>query len=331
MGPVLLAALVSAASMLPGCRDREGPRKGRKKRPVEIERLPGDLNQVHNALMLDQAALFRAFDAFRLNARSELRARMGSGSWEELKETYLLERDGSGRLHGCHHNSKERGFEFFWEKDVFHFRNRYMPWQQRPSKEGERDEVVSRIWGVLSAYWELMEPHVRLEGAKPKEFMGRPVHVYHILKRKKARFSEGEASSRTADPDRRWRRSVKVEKVHGTVLLDKVTALPIQVAVDLTYTFERDGGLGLVHLKHRHELAVQKPSFAIEKPRSIPAPIRLRPELERQALLGHLRAPGWYRGGGPVKAHQKRSRKRASREETTPRLRRRGSPAVRNR
>jgi hypothetical protein len=105
-------------------------------------------------------------------------------------------------------------------------------------------------------------------------------------------------------------------------MLDCKTAVPLAAELKAVYSHPTDSARrARVALELTHRIDPRGTKKPITIPKAIPAPVRRRPELDRRALLKNTPRPGWYRGGGPVRAwRRKRARRhRPKRKRKTPR------------
>jgi hypothetical protein len=337
-----------------GCSESKDEPGSRAKASLNVDRLPGDKSQARAALTADFRWLEDRFPTFRWEATSRLVTTAGDEK-DSLAESYLLARDSEDTIHGRRQNSDERGFEFYWKDGVYYFRNRYRPLQHRKAGRAEMRREAQKTWGMVGACWSLLDRFVKLGEPKKKSVGGRKAYRYPLLLRKKPG-----APKKTDLPRRKWRRSVKVEKLSGHVVLDKKTGGVLEATLTATYTFvkpsppddlleaSRNGPTGArgdnggdgkkprnqktdrrvaVELSLTHKLDPSSPNEPITIPDSIAAPVRDRNALDRRALLGNTPRPGWYRGGGPVRAWLQRKKRsgRARRRRRRPPNRRRRS------
>ncbi len=183
-----------------------------------------------------------------------------------LEEHYLLEADQQGTLHGRYGNDREMGFEFYWKKPrlFFHLAYRPLVWR-RADEEDARDEA-RRIWSPAAQLTRLLAPCVRL-----------------------APTDEGRFGLKTTGCRDR------VRSLSGKLRLGPAGQVP--EGLELKAELLVEGHWVSVAYRHRFQ-ALEEP---IAVPPAEPAPVRLRPERDRRALLGTQGPPGWYRGGGPVR------------------------------
>jgi len=306
--------VVSLLSMaLIGCKGRKRESGSTKKMAIDLKKLGEDPEQAAAALMLsfkerDADGLLPVFFSFRGKSKmvmkvegSEGRGRDGN---ESLKESFLVEKDKSGTLHALVENSHEYGWELFWRDDVIYYKNRFQPLMKRSGERREAIDQIEIVWSKLGSYWELLSRFVSLKRSPGGEKSGlkRPVWRYDLVLRKNP-LPQGFI----ARPAKNWRKTLKVTEIKGTVYLDKETAAPLKVQFQAIYSFKTPQEASVVtNLSYHHDMDTPTDSFMVKIPEAQDAPEREREFLDRRALLGRVSPPGWHRGGGPVRAWQKR-------------------------
>ncbi len=203
---------------------------------------------------------------WRWTARVHMAQVDPEGSSPALEEHYLLERDGQGTLHGRYDNDREMGFEFYWKKPRLFFRLAYRPLLWRRADEEEARDEARRIWSPAAQLTGLLAACVRLAPSGEGRYELKPAGCRDRVRSLTGRLELGPSG-----------------QVPG--------------ALELKAEFLVEGHWVSVAYRHRVE-GLDEP-LAI--PPAEPAPVRLRPERDRRALLGSQGPPGWYRGGGPVR------------------------------
>ncbi len=306
--------VVSLVSMAPiGCKERKRESSLTKKRAIDLKKIGDDPGQAAAALTLsfkerDGDGLLPEFFSFHGQSKMVMKIdgseRKDRDRNESLEENFLVEKDRSGTLHALVENSREYGWELFWRDDVIYYKNRYQPLMKRA---GERREVIDQIeivWSKLGSYWEMLSRFVSLKPSSEGEKSGleRPVWRYDLVLRDKPL-----PPSFSARPAKNWRKTLKLTEINGTVYLDKETAAPLKVQFQAVYSFKTpQDAIVVTKLSYHHEVDTPPDSFVVKIPEAQDAPEREREFLDRRALLGRVSPPGWHRGGGPVRAWQKR-------------------------
>lgn len=302
---------------LTGCKGRKRGSSSIKKKAIDLKELGDNPQQAAAALTLsfkerDGDGLLPGFFSFRGQSKMVMKIEgsesRGRDRNESLKESFLVEKDKSGTLHALVENSHEYGWELFWQEDVIYYKNRFQPLVKRAGERREAIDQIEIVWSKLGSYWEMLSRFVSLKPSPRGEKSGlkRPVWRYDLVLRKNPLPQA--FISRSA---KNWRKTLKVTEIKGTVYLDKETAAPLKAEFQAIYSFKTPQEANVVtKLSYHHEMDTSNDSFEVKIPEAQEAPEREREFLDRRALLGRVSPPGWHRGGGPVRAWQKRRKNR---------------------
>ncbi len=217
------------------------------------------------------------------------------GSPVELTQSLELEVDSKGRVHGKSRNDREYGYEFVWMKPRLFFRLRYRPFMYWKGERREALSHVRRIWQAPKRVWHLLAPCMKLQretAAKSSE--GAKGATYRLVL----------SSGRPAGPKDGWQSRARCRSLVGRMTVAKgpvVTKLSLSAVIDLEPADGKSSPPQTLELVYHHEVQLAPKDLGIEAPKAEPAPVRMRPELDRLELLGRRPKPGWYRGGGPVR------------------------------
>jgi len=243
-----------------------------------------------SALMMPLQQVQHSIGSFQWRADSSLSAQAGTDH-RNLTETFLLETDGQGRIHGRHDNSKEYGYEFYWAKGTYTYKLRYRPFRRRQADWEDVSSEATRVWNTISDTWAIIGRFAHLEST-PTDRKDRIAYRIALAENPRHTSSHGR---------RDWATTMNVSALSGRLVFDRATGVPMFVHIEATYGFSKDGTPAQVTLHLKATLTKEPKAFRIQIPKAQAAPIRRRPQEDRRALLGPTPRPGWYRAGGPIR------------------------------
>ena len=282
---------------------------------------PSTSSGARAALMMRLSQTRHRLGPFQWRADSVLSAQAGNDH-RSLTETFFLETDGLGRIHGRHDNSKEYGYEFYWAGGTYTYRLRYRPFRRRKADWEDVSSRAERIWNTTADTWSILDRFAQLEATSTGQ-------KGQIAYRVSLSSSPRPASSHE---HRAWAKNMKVSALSGRLVFERATGAPLLVRIKATYRFPKRQGTAQVTLSLNDTLTRKSEAYRIQVPEAPTAPIRRRPQEDRRILLGPTPKPGWYRAGGPTRWWRKHhpgrrtQRKMQRHPGSSPRQRRRRQP-----
>ncbi|MCA9670630.1 MAG: hypothetical protein KC503_33770 [Myxococcales bacterium] len=339
--PALGVLTIALPLLVGGCKGDPPrvPRRARAQRrgdagvKVSPEKLGVDADHTLDALTQGYARLRAALGAHELSMTSTLSASLDKKQTRTVKQTVRIHADNKGNFAASKNTHRQYGFEVRWVEGWLYVGRRYNRMvKRRPQRRDEPRRLVERIYGLLPAYLDLLEPFVAVKRLGSRDHLGRRVVEVALSLAAKPR-PPGEPDRA---PARKWRRKISVEKLEGRALIDGSSGVPLRVDLQAVWTFvpPKSGsrayasgipdafgsGLGrmtLVFAQHIDKLgsgvALVDPPPATRVARDIR---RLRLEAERQIAVGERDMPKhWQRvfpnvdGPHPKRARAKKTTK----------------------
>ncbi|MBK8481386.1 MAG: hypothetical protein IPL40_09470 [Proteobacteria bacterium] len=268
------------------------------------------------------AALRQPFSAFarqlgphRLRIHSRLVRTVPGRPVVEVAQTVELSLDAGGRLWVRKDTHDQYGLELRWLDGWLYLRQRWNRFlRRRASDRQEPWRLADRAYGLLSDDLELLERFVALDSARAVTVLGRAAWQVALRRAEHppAAFVGGVGRSASAAA-RRWRRSVQVELLSGSVSLDRATGAPMLARLRARCSFTLPAGragptgipapAGAGAARGRLDLELEQSITELGRAGVVAAPpaeevvaaVRgRRLELERQMVLGERPLdPAW--------------------------------------
>ena len=286
---------VTASFSLGGCRHDTDERLG-----LDDKHAVGEFDvsalaragELEKAVAAPVAEVEKKLGPYRLVESAKLTLGAGGAKGDKqdtLEDSWRLEIDGQGGSSILHENSKGYGFESVIAGGAVYIRPKYGRFVKRAPEGDEVERARDEAQGVLASWLSVLGRFAARKDAGATTFAGRPAHKVELsLLSSPARLRDG-------DPAHAWRRDMKVSVLSGEVLVDEKSGAPLHAVLDASYTAERGGESKTeiqVSLAYRGEIESVGAITAIAAPADfVPAPVRVRPLLDKQLLLDGLAAP----------------------------------------
>ena len=265
--------------LLMACSRSAPPGFGEAQRPVtvDVSRLETPEELLH-ALQLPGAELDKRLGAHALQAHSTLKMEPPGRPTEELDETYHLDSDGKGAVHLVHDNARD-GLEAVVSGGVVYVKPRYGQWTRRRPEGEDVERLRDNVEGVAAGYFELLQRWLEV---KPIARSGNAVKLALSAR------SSPASGPQESLPYRKWRDTVKVQRLDGEWTLDATSGAPLGGRLEASWTFERSDlkGPTVVTLKYEQSAAA---AAAIVPPSDAVEARRTRPLLDRDQLLDGIK------------------------------------------
>jgi hypothetical protein len=173
--------------------------------------------------------------------------------------------------------------------DKLYLRPRYQRWHGRaPEAPDEPIQIRDSFFDAIGATWELLAPRAELTDQGPAKVAGRAGRKVAV---KMAPSQHQPAAEPLAQ--RKWREKRSIEAVSGEVVLDADKGVPLQVKLDGTVAFSRDGRRFTMKVHVDAAVtALQAVAIAAPPPDQVVAtPERLREVDDRDFLLQGIAPP----------------------------------------
>ena len=304
--PRFLTLIAVTSLLLCGCQGRPSPTEKASKKPA-IKAAASVRLTPRQALAMGGHVLVRALSGHRLSIKATTSSVVsGYPTRKVIQEmTWLV--DGKGNFRVRKDTHKQYGQEVILHDGWLYARLRYSKFVRRRPRQGEAHEILDRMASHLPDYAELLERFLKMEPAGEGK-LGQMEGTRVSLSLRETPLPAGEAAS---GPARRWRASVAVTALSGTILFDEVTGVPLSVDLKANLTFKapRPGkappasGIPSVlsdKLKGTMSLALTQRAERVGKAEPVKPPPaeetitdvrRRRLDLERQLLSGERPLP----------------------------------------
>lgn len=280
---LLVAVVIAGAAG--GCRQKRG-----------VLTLPGVA--VDNALQSQHFAEgLRKLGSSHLRSTVHFAAGLDGGTTDNVTTDSDVWMDEQGNWRLVDLNDKDGGREIVLHGHELAIALRYGRMIRRPAEDPEPMRLLAQGVGGPYAAWDLLRDVATVDDFGTDTFEGRKVHVYKLTKSSHpaAPVTKLEAGDRQA-----WRKTLTVEKVTGTVMIDEQLGIPLLAEINGAYTMRRaeqgegqgDGTPMRGAVGARVSIEAIGTSPAIAEPEADDLASRQRTVPDERALLGGLpRAP----------------------------------------
>lgn len=203
-----------------------------------------------------------------------------------MNETRFVEMDGSGRIHVGSENDHGSGIEAMTDPQYIFSKMRYQPFVRYRNEGSQADRLRQMAFDTGVALLETVGHRLKLGTPSSGDTRGRSTWQVALKMADTAQVplrSQGSA----------WRGAVSVESVEGLATVDREQGVPLAVELAVRFVAPRPGvpdervQVEATHVMQVVALGGEAVKFAIPSEFSDP-PVRPRPQLDRQELLGGL-------------------------------------------
>ena len=251
-----------------------------KKVAVDVERLTQP-DELVRALSLHGRDLDERLGPHRMDATQTLALALPSGQKRTLDETFSVQSDGRGTVHLVHDNDRY-GFEAFAQGRQLWVKPRYGKFVHRPIEGDELGRLRVTAETAAASDLRLLERFVQVREAGTASVAGHAARKLALS----ARSTPAPARHET-EPGRKWRETLQVGYIEGSVMVDAKSGAPLAVQLDAAYTFERDGKPLSATLKYKQTTSADPGAMA--PPTDYAELGHARPMVDRQTLLDGLK------------------------------------------
>lgn len=210
----------------------------------------------------------------------------GGGGEERFHETWRTDVDGRGAVQALHSTSHDDLREWVFAEGKLYTRVATPRFAMRSPEGDEVERARGEQEGVLAGMLAVLGRFAaREEGGVVTAPGGRRAArlVLHLAGRA-AGFDDD-------DPAHAWRRSLKVARLEGEILIDAASGAPLGARLDAEYRFDRQGREIKVAVVYRGEIGDIGTPRQIRPPADAVARLaRPRPLVDRDDLLGGIAA-----------------------------------------
>lgn len=208
---------------------------------IDLNAATRDPRELARAIAMPHSRLATLLGPHRVRLKSSLDVSDGNGSAgkvvEQLSDETAIEFASVASWSGVMNNSSDYGREIVFADGNLYLRARYQRWHQRPpTTRGEPAALRDRFYETNEATWDVLVPGIGLFDQGPVTFAGRPARKIAITNAAQPQKPASEALVH-----RKWRESRTVEAVEGTATLDAATGALLQLSLQGTVGFRRDG------------------------------------------------------------------------------------------
>jgi hypothetical protein len=248
---------------------------------VDVARLTRP-DELVRALSMSGRDLDQRLGAHRMDATSTLKLELPTHETQTLEDTFVSECDGKGAVHLVHENSRGNGVEAVAVANTLYVRPRYGRFVRSPIEGDELVRLRTVTETSAASYLRLLARFVQIREAGSALAAGHAGLKLHLSAR-----PSPDAPQPDDELGHQWRQTVQARYVDGDVVLDQRTGAPLQVRLDASYTFVRDGRPLAATVTFKQSTTTG--AAAIAAPADFATLGRTRPLVERQQLLEGLK------------------------------------------
>lgn len=203
---------------------------------IDQDKASSNASDLVDAVRMPHAWIGEQLGAHVVRGRSSLKVEESSAVIEELDDELLLDFDGEDRFLATLDNSMEYGRHAIYDGSTLYLRPRFGLYHGRaPQSESEAAEIRNEMYGVAGDYLELLSRQLEVsdKGATTRE--GRAVREVLLKLAPKPVAVPPETLTH-----RKWRDTLEVKALSGSVFLDAETGAPLHLQLTGSIAFERD-------------------------------------------------------------------------------------------
>jgi len=297
------------------CRPETDERLGLEEKRASVRIEPAQLargQELERAVATPAAEVAARLGAYRLSAVSAMRITAGDRV-EAFDESWKLEVDGKGGSRITTENSHGYGFETVAQGKTLYVRPRYGRFARRTAEGDELARTQDGVQGVLASYLGMLGRFADRSDQGTTMVASRKARRIHLS------LAASPGPLGDVEPGQAWRRSLKVSELDGEVAVDEETGAPLHATLEASWTADRPPpapaahpaaapavapaaarpGIMAVKFSYRADVDQVGLVAAIAAPEgALPSVTRVRPQLDRQALLEGLVGSAAPVGGG---------------------------------
>lgn len=274
-----LCLLVLVAACSHGGDENLGLGEGKTAIDVATLTQPAELVR---ALSLHGHALDERLGPHTMEASQSLKLELPSHETRTLDETFEVQSNAAGEVHLVHENSRGYGFEAVADKDQLYVKPRYGKFVRQRIEGDELTRLRVTAETAAASDLRLLERFVQVREAGTATVAG-----HAGVKLALSASPTPAAAPAETETGKKWRDTVEVRYIDGSVVVDAKTGAPLAVQLDASYSFKRDGQPLSATLKYQQTTSADP--GAIAPPTDYAVLGRPRPMLDRQQLLDGLK------------------------------------------
>lgn len=257
---------------------------------IDLAKASSSAPALVSAVRMPHAWIGEQLGAHAVRGSTSLKVEESSVVIEELDDELVLDFDGEDRFLATLDNSKEYGRHAIYDGTTLYLRPRFGLYHARaPQSETEAAEIRNSMYGVTGDYLELLSRQLEVSDKGATTHGGRAAREVLL----KLAPKPASVASETLE-HRKWRDTIEVEALSGSVFLDAETGAPLHVELSGSIAFERDNRRFIM------TLGAERTVSEVGNARAIAAPAedmvmaiapRRRELAERDSLLESIAPP----------------------------------------
>lgn len=254
---------------------------GDKGTTVDVDKLTSP-DELVRALSLHGAALDERLGPHTMQASQTVTLTLPTRETQTLDETFSVQSDARGDVRLVHDNSRGYGFEAVAQQKQLYVKPRYGKFVRERIEGDELARLRVTAETAAAADLRLLERFVQVRPAGTATVAG-----HSGVKLALSAKSSPDPAPAESEAGKKWRESVEVRYIDGSVVVDAKTGAPLAVQLDASYQFARDGKPVTAALKYKQTTVAD--AGTIVTPADYAVLGRPRPMLDRQQLLDGLK------------------------------------------
>lgn len=257
---------------------------------IDVERATKDPAELGRALMLPERTVAGALGAHTVAIATTTTVSEAATQVSSLDDHVTLELGERGAFHATYTNSADYGREVISVGGKLYLRPRYQRWHARqPETPDEPDQLRDSFTEAIGATWELFAPGAELVDKGAAQVAGRTGRKIIVNLAASPRDPPAEPLVQ-----RKWREHRTVDSLYGEVVLDADKGVPLDVRLQGTVGYTRDGRRFTMKLSLQSGVSGIGQAAAIAVPSGddvVATPERLREVDDRDRLLEGIAPP----------------------------------------
>ena len=256
---------------------------------VDVEQASRDIQSAIVALAMPHSQVGHLIGSHRFRGTSRVEVYRGSELIESLKDETTIDYHSDENFRATLENDQDYGRHAIFSNGKLYLRPRYGRYHERaPAQPAEPANIRDEIYSTVRAYTQPLSNSAEPRDQGTSTFASRPVRKIQLQL-----ATRGNAPTEDLE-HRKWRESIVVSKVEGTLQLDTETGVPLQASIRGAFTFERDGKPLQMRVRAEHALSDLGKVEPVSPPpaaNTVQTPTQPSEVEERRQLLKGISSP----------------------------------------
>ncbi len=254
---------------------------------IDVNAAASNIEAFREALATPHSIAVGVLGAHEVAASSSVRVTKGGVVVTDLSDKTIIRLDANGNYLATADNNSDYGRHAIFVDEMLYLRPRYGKYHRRaPANRDEPNQILDQMHATSAAYFELLFTGAELSDRGNVTAAGRAARQIDIKLSPNKSPRPKESLSH-----RRWRESISVDQLTGTVILDSDSGIPLKVSITGELRFVKDQTPMTMKLAAEHEFSSVGEVAAIERPSpdlSVSAPTISNEASDERTLLDQL-------------------------------------------